>query len=132
MVLTDILKKNAEEIGDSPALTMKMGFRVVTLTYADVYNLSRCVALLLEKNGVGKGDKVIILAPNSPYWICCFWGCLLRGAIAVPLNIQSTEEMVEKISAQTEAKIFFAHRFYRHGAPHGIKRYDIAGCWCGT
>lgn len=125
MVLTQILINNAKKFPKALAMTMKMGFRTVCMTYKDVYDVSRKIALLLEQEGVGKGDKVLLLAPNSPYWICCFWACLLREAIIVPLNIQSTPELVEKISRQVEAKLFFAHRFYRHESPNGIKRYDI-------
>lgn len=123
MVLTQILKRNAKDFPNVPAMTMKMGFRTISMTYKDVYDLSRCVALLLEKNGVNKGDKVILLAPNSPYWVCCFWGCMLRGAIAVPLNVQSTPEMIDKIIEQTGAKLFFAHRFYKHKC--NLPRYDV-------
>jgi len=85
---------------------MQMGYRTICLTYHDVLQYAQRVALFLEKNNVNKGDKVLLLAPNSPYWICIFWGCVLRGAIVVPLNIQSTPEMVQKIALQTEAKLF--------------------------
>jgi len=125
MVLTAILQNNAQKLPHGIALTMRMGFRTVNMTYRDVYDISRKIALLLEKEGLGKGDKVLLLAPNSPYWITVFWGCLLAGVIVVPLNIQSTPEMVEKIAKQTGAKLFFAHRFYRHGSPLGVKRYDV-------
>jgi len=125
MILTQILIDNAKKFPNAPALTMKMGFRTVSLTYGEVYDVSRQIALLLKKEGVGPQDKVLFLAPNSPYWICCFWACLLRGAIAVPLNVQSTPEMVEKIANQVEAKLFFAHRFYRHEPPRGVKKYEM-------
>ena len=65
----------------------------------------------------------MLLAPNSPYWICVFWGCLLNGVIVVPLNIQSTPDFIDKIAKQTDAKLFFTHRFFRHKV--ALKRYDI-------
>ncbi len=36
--------------------------------------------------GVGKGDRVAILAANSPEWIIAFWGAVTLGAIAVGYN----------------------------------------------
>jgi long-subunit acyl-CoA synthetase (AMP-forming) len=75
MILTQILRDNAKNIPSALAMTMKMGFRTISMTYLDMYDVSRKIALLLEKEGIGKGDKVLILAPNSPYWVCSFWAC---------------------------------------------------------
>ncbi|PCI19712.1 hypothetical protein COB64_03300 [Candidatus Wolfebacteria bacterium] len=125
MLLTDILIKNAKEIPDKEALVMRMGYRTVSLSYKDIYTLSLKVSHFLEKSGFKKDDKVLLLAPNSPYWICVFWGVLLRGCIPVPLNIQSTSETVKKISEQTDAKIIFKHLHYKQELPATLKQYDI-------
>ncbi len=125
MILTEILEKNAKDLPNKTALTMKMGYRTVSLTYRDVYDLSINIACFLEKQGLQKGDKVLILAPNSPYWICVWWGCLLGGYIPVPLNVQSTGEMVKKIAEQTDAKIIFKHLHFKQELPPGLKSYDI-------
>lgn len=109
MILTAILEKNAIESPGKTALCMRMGYRTVSLTYKDVYELSKKTAILLQKKGLKKGDKVLLLAPNSPYWIVVFWGTLLAGGVIVPLNIQSTPEMIKKIADQTEAKIIFRY-----------------------
>jgi len=125
MILTQILKQNSKKFPSVPALTMRMGFRTVTLTYKDVYDVSLKIALLLQHDGVKKGDAVLLLAPNSPYWGCVFWGCMLAGVVAVPLNVQSTPQLVEKIAKQVKAKLFFAHRYYRHEMPNDMKRYNV-------
>ena len=39
-----------------------------------------------ERYGIGKGDRVAILAANCPEWIVSFWAALSLGAIAVGLN----------------------------------------------
>ncbi len=125
MILTEILEKNAKDLPNKIALVMKMGYRTVSLTYQDVYDLSLKIACFLEKNGLKKGDKVLLLAPNSPYWICVWWGCLLGGYIPVPLNVQSTAEMLRKIAEQTEAKIIFKYLHFKQELPVNIKSYDI-------
>ncbi|MFH1831447.1 MAG: AMP-binding protein [bacterium] len=114
MLLTQYLEQNAQNFPNNPALTMRMGYRTVTLTYGQVYKHAQKVALFLEKHNVNLGDKVLLLAPNSPYWICVFWGCLLRGAILVPLNIQSTGELVNSIIKHTNPKLFFSHSLFKH------------------
>lgn len=125
MLLTSVLEKNAKEIGSRPALIMKIGYRTVTLTYQDVHEIAKKVAVFLQKHGLGSGDKVLLLAPNSPYWICAWWGCLLGGYVPVPLNIQSTGEIVRKIAEQTEAKIIFKYLHWKQDLPANLKVYDI-------
>jgi long-chain acyl-CoA synthetase len=44
----------------------------------------------LQKLGVRKGDRVAISTRNLPEWPATFFGTLLTGAIAVPLNAWST------------------------------------------
>ena len=125
MILTKILEENAQKFAKKPAFTMRMGYRTKTFTYKDVYDVSRRVALFLQKNGIQKGDKVLIFAPNSPYWGCIFWGIILQGAIAVPVNVQSTTQMIQKIADQTESKIIFKSRFLKRDLPSNLKSYDI-------
>lgn len=123
MLLLDFLEHHKENT--DPALTMRMGYRIVSLTYKDVYDLSLRVACLLKKHGVEKGDKVVLLAPNSPYWVCVFWGTLIRGAILVPMNVQSTASQVEKVLLKTGAKLFFKHQYYREDITTDIPQYEI-------
>lgn len=125
MILTDILEKNAKEHGNRTALLMKMGYRTVSLGYQDIYEWSRKVAVFLEQQGLQKGDKVLLLAPNSPYWICVWWGSILAGYVPVPLNIQSTSEMVRKIAEQTEAKIIFKFLHFKQDLPRNLKVYEV-------
>ncbi len=125
MPLTEILERNAKEFPGKIAAVMRFGYRTAALSYQDVYELSRRVAILLEKSGVKKGDPVLLLAPNSPYWLCVFWGTLLRGAVMVPLNVQSTAEIIKKIADQTGAKVFFKHLYFKQEIPAGLKTYDV-------
>ena len=39
---------------------------------------------------------------------------LLNGSIAVPVNVQSTQQMIDKIVAQTEAKLIFKGRYLKY------------------
>ena len=120
MILNELLERNAVEYANSPALTMRMGYRTVSLNYKQVYDLSCKIALFLQQQGIGKGDRVIIFAPNSPYWVCAFWGVLLNGSIAVPVNVQSTSQMIDKIVAQTDAKLIFMGKYLKYNS-----KYDL-------
>ncbi|WP_067860356.1 class I adenylate-forming enzyme family protein [Nocardia shimofusensis] len=41
---------------------------------------------LRDRYGVGKGDRVAILAANCPEWVEVFWACQCLGAVAVGYN----------------------------------------------
>jgi amino acid adenylation domain-containing protein len=44
------------------------------------------VAAQLVHEGVGRGDRVVMLVPNSIEFIAAFWAIQYIGAVAVPLN----------------------------------------------
>lgn len=122
MLLTDILETNARQFPHRPALVMRPGYRSVSLSYRAVRDTAIRSARLLEREGVQPGDKVLVLAPNSPWWICLFWGALLRGAVLVPLNVQMTPAMVGRIASQTGARLLFRHRLFREPPPGLVVR----------
>lgn len=124
MTLNQIVETSSKKFANQTALTMQMGFRTVNLTYADVYELAQKVAVLLAQNNINPGDKVLICAPNSPYWVCVFWGCLLRGAIIVPLNIQSTSKILQVIAQETKTTILFKFNSCRLDIPTNIKMFN--------
>ena len=123
--LNQILLTSSEKYAAQIALTMQIGFRTVNLTYAEVYELARKTAVLLAQQGIQPGDKILICAPNSPYWGVAFWGCLLRGAVLVPLNTQSTSQMLQAIVQATQASLLFKWSHCRLTLPAGVKTFDL-------
>lgn len=55
-------------------------------TYSEIISLSERTASLLKENGFQPGDRVAILADNSPFWIQSYLGTIYAGGIAVPLS----------------------------------------------
>ncbi len=57
------------------------------ISYAEhLRRVAHVAVALRERFGVGKGDRVAILAANCPEWIIAFWAAQALGAIAVGLN----------------------------------------------
>ena len=83
-------------------------------SFADLVRASFQFARELEAKGIGRGDRVLIWAENSPEWVAAFYGTILRGAIAVPLDEQSSPDFVARVCEQTEPKLLL----YAQGAPH--------------
>src|SRR5437764_9985516 len=53
------------------------------------------LAHALVESGVRKGDRVVIAMRNLPEWPVAFFGALLAGAIATPLNAWGTGPELE-------------------------------------
>ena len=92
--------------------------RVVRWSYAELGRLAFQFSRELEARRVDKGDRVLFCAGNSAEWVGAFFGCLLRGAIVVPLDLESTAGFVARIQEQVGAKLMLAGREQRSLAPN--------------
>src|ERR1700678_3565494 len=81
-----------------------------TWTYARIAEQANCVARELEARGINKGDAVLLWGENSPEWIVVFFGCLLRGAVTVPIDRGSTAEFAARVAREVNAKLIFQTR----------------------
>src|ERR1700735_1827299 len=79
-------------------------------TYAQISQQANGVARELEARGIGKGDAGLVWGENSPQWIVVFFGCLLRGAVTVPIDRGSTAEFAARVAREVNAKLIFQTR----------------------
>lgn len=101
--LIDLVADASARFGEQPAMTLRSGLRDQVWTYAQLWQAIQTVACQLQEKGVGAGDRVLLLAPNSPHYVAGLLGIMLRGAIAVPLDLGSTPEFISKVAQYTEA-----------------------------
>lgn len=88
-----VMKNRGKAVGELLADSLRWGDRdyLVTadrrLSFAEhaaaAYSLARA---LRSDYGVEKGDRVAILAANTPEWVIAFWASQTLGAITVGLN----------------------------------------------
>jgi long-chain acyl-CoA synthetase len=90
-----------ERRGRETAFAHRRGLRVERWSYRRVVRLARRFARELEARGVGKGDRVLVRAENSPMWVAAFFGCALRGAPLVPLDAESAPAFIDRVRSQT-------------------------------
>ncbi|WP_436740108.1 class I adenylate-forming enzyme family protein [Streptomyces sp. BBFR102] len=64
--------------------------------------------VLEEEYGVGKGDRVAVLAANTPGWIVGFWATVSLGAIAVGYNAWWTAPEIAYGIEHTRPKVVLA------------------------
>src|SRR6266496_1345548 len=78
--------------------------RMVSLTYNDLLEQVNGFAGALQEKGLQKGDCLLLWSASRIDWMVAFFGTLLVGAVVVPLDINSKEELLSKIEQTTEAK----------------------------
>ncbi len=71
------------------------------------------VARSLGNMGIGKGDKIAILAANSIEYLETFIGGLRAGACVVPLSTMAAADALEKMLDDCDAKVLFLSDQYR-------------------
>jgi long-chain acyl-CoA synthetase len=98
--LEDYLKRGGET-----AFAHRRGLRLVRWSYKRVAEAAFRFARELEGRGVAKGERVIVWAANGPEWVAVFFGCALRGAVVVPLDVESAPDFVSRVEAQTQAAL---------------------------
>src|SRR5882762_284603 len=83
------------------------GFRSRSYSYSynEVADRARGFAARLRAAEIAKDDKVILYGENRPEWIIAWWGCLLEGVIAVPIDYRSSPEFVDRIDKIVNAKV---------------------------
>ncbi len=107
MARTTILEylDNFREHSREVAYVHRRGYRTERWTYGDVVSNANRFARELEARGIGRDDKVLIWGENCAEWIAVFFGCLLRGAIVVPVDKIAAPDFAQRIAQQVDAKL---------------------------
>ena len=111
--------------GDETAYARRRGLRLVRWSYARVARTAFQFARELEARGVARGDRVILWAADGPEWVAAFFGCLARGAIVVPLDVQSESGFASRVEAQVEPKLVVLDRVTRGRGAIGAPVLDL-------
>jgi long-chain acyl-CoA synthetase len=81
------------------------GNRRHVTTYGELARLAGRFAAFLAEQGIVQGDRVLLWAENSAEWIAAFYGCMLRGVLAVPLDAAGTAEFAARVAADVHPKL---------------------------
>src|SRR6202049_4522841 len=92
------------------AVVQRCGYRREAWTYRRIAGVAFACAHELQERGVRTGDRVLLWGPNGAEWMATFWGCLLRGAVAVPMDDGATVEFAGRVARETSAKLVIAAR----------------------
>jgi long-chain acyl-CoA synthetase len=103
-MIQDLLLRIAAS--DPSQVAMVAGDRV--LLYSDLERMARGAGSYFMKEGLHRGDKVIVLWENAPEYAALFFGILMAGGVVVPLNPSNYQENVRRIAGHCSAKFIVA------------------------
>ena len=133
MARTSILEylDNFRHLARQTAYVYRRGYRALTWSYGDVLACARRFALELQSRGIGRGDKVLLWGENCAEWVVAFFGCVLRGAVVVPIDKIAAPDFTVRVAQQVDAKLCVCgHELDVPGVPRlGLEsmRESIAG-----
>jgi long-chain acyl-CoA synthetase len=120
LTITSILAESAVRYADNVAVVLGD----LRLTYAQLWAHAKQYAAVLREHGVGPGDKVALLIPNTPHFPLAYYGTLALGAVAVPVHALLKAEEIEYVLSDSGAKALVC------AAPllgEGAKGAELAG-----
>ena len=79
----------------------------LSYTYGSFKKKCDSISKKLSQYGIGAGDKVAILANNTPNWTVAFFACVPFSRIVVPILTDSSEHEVTNILQHSESKVLF-------------------------
>ena len=97
--------RHAAAKGEAPALLfLEESGRLKRYSFADISTLSNRFANALAAHGIGRGERLAILLPQSPEAAIAHIACYKAGLIAVPLFTLFGEEALDYRLANSGAK----------------------------
>jgi long-chain acyl-CoA synthetase len=100
----DMIARGASVYGDAPAVIE--GERQVS--FREFRRRVDALAAGLLALGIGKGDRICVLAQNDPAYLELYGACARQGVIAYPINWRLTAPEVERVVDRAAPKLMVA------------------------
>src|SRR6185312_13240558 len=91
--------------GRETAVVEHRGVRHLRTSYGEIAVLAARFSAELCRRDIKAGERLVLWGANSAEWMGAFFGCVLRGVIVVPLDVAGAREFVERVIADTQAKL---------------------------
>jgi fatty-acyl-CoA synthase len=107
LTVADFLQRGALVYGhriaveDEPGVPGSLGAQ----TYAELEARARGMAVTLDGLGIGHGERVAIVSPNSARFLTAFFGVSGFGRILVPINFRLTADEIAYVVGHSGASV---------------------------
>src|SRR4051794_13233693 len=123
--IPDLIADVARRYGDRPALGIRRGLRTERWTYRDVERGMRRAADALVARGVAPGDRIMVLAPNTPELVLSMLGAWAAGAILVPIDLRTDPAVMARIAEQTGPRLILTEGPSPLPGPEAVRPGEI-------
>ena len=110
--LRRLLEGRARAAPDKPFLFSEADGRRFTYAEFDAA-VNRTARVLAEREGIGKGDVVGLLLPNSAEYVIAYFACFKLGALAGPVNSLLKPDEMAYVVSNSDAKLLLAHTEFK-------------------
>ncbi|QFU08006.1 Long-chain-fatty-acid--CoA ligase [Rhodobacteraceae bacterium THAF1] len=117
----DHIDRHAKERPDAPALRDSNG---ITWDWAAYQDATLEAAELLESNGAGPGDRIMLVAENCAAIAAVHFAASRIGAITVPVNARMSGPELERIAAHASPRVTI---YTTDASPDAGKHGEAAG-----
>src|SRR4029077_8241954 len=99
-------------------------------TYAQLRDAALAYAEALRKQGIGPGERVLLIAPTVPEFVVAYLGIQALGGVVVPVNTMSTRSELEYFIGDAGCSLIVAwHELGpaagEAAAAHGIPHWSL-------
>jgi long-chain acyl-CoA synthetase len=122
--LVEDFRQHAQEI----AVVAHRGSRRYATSYGELAELAGRFAAELNRRGIVAGERVVLWGENSAEWMAAFFGCLLRGVLAVPLDAAGSAEFAGRVIADVSPRLLVGDRSLLgmlESAPGDVPRLEL-------
>ena len=110
--------ENSHHGGREIAYAQRRGYRTLRWSYLQIAETAQQFARELEARQIGKGDRVLLWGENSAEWAACFGGCVLRGAVVVPVDRAASASFAGRLAREIGTRLLVRSRAMPSLEPH--------------
>lgn len=104
--INELFANAVERFSERPALIEPTdeSSNMTILTYAMLQERVQQFAGYLQEQGIERGDRLFIWSASRNNWVVAYLGTLLVGAAVVPLDVNTREDFLIRLTSTTEAR----------------------------
>ena len=106
--LPELLRLSEAKFHDKTAFSVFNGREKETISFSSVLDIVQHEAAYLRSQGLGKGDKVLLMGHNSPDWALAYFAIPEADCISVPMDAQMRAEKCIRLARFAEVSFVVA------------------------
>jgi long-chain acyl-CoA synthetase len=105
-----LIKESCHKFSSKAAVRCKVAGSWQETTYRTLWRDAERIASGLQIWGLGEGERVALLGPNSPRWMSIYLGIIHAGGIVVPVDKELKSGELRHVLADCGARVLFSEK----------------------